>query len=1145
MPLIPDDLVDRVKREISIVLLVTRDGVDLRRVGANLVGPCPGHVDDTPSLVVTEEKNLWHDMGACQRGGSVIDWVMWREDLGFHEATRKLLEEFFPDEAQRLFGSSPSRPSRRFRAEPLACPLEEEAEDQELDRQVVSYYHETGKQSPELHAFLEKRALVSSELVTRFQLGLANRTLGLSLTAKLRERCQARGWFRKESGHEHLRGSLTVPILGPSGEVLNCYGRKIRDDLRPGTPDHLYLPRPLHGVLNPEAFAASGEIVLCEAPIDFLSAWTCGFRNSTCTWGAEGFTEDHLEAFVSHGIEQCLIAFDRDEAGDNGARTVARKLGAVGVACYRVLFPKGMDVNDVVRKMHPADKTLSVFFRSAEWICGGNGHKSVDLGATLPLLPLPEAQPRSSAAPFVSLPHEPPNGKRVPLLAALTPPAASAIAVKPEDCETPETAEAAAQATTEPLGAAKSESSSEATEGRSISAPGLASSAPVRAEGLVKLMDSEALFAFEDRRYRVRDIRKGVTYGSLRVSIRAEREGDYFAPPSPIAGWFLDTLDLCLSRQRALFEKQAAHELGVKDEVIRWDLGRIVKVLEELQEKRAAEALEPKVKLPAMTEEEHAEALALAKDPNLLSLIVEGFARAGIVGETTNALVLYLATISRKLDRPLAVVIRSSSAAGKTALMDAVLSFIPDEEQERYSALTENVLFYFEGKDFKHKILAIAEQQGAERASYPLKLLQSEGVVKAASTGKDPATGRLEAKEYRVEGPLMILLTSTAVDMDEEFLNRCLVLTVDESREQTRRIHELQREAETLEGFLRKSERSRLEKLHKNFQRLLRPLPVFNPFSRELTFLDDQTRTRRDHPKYLALIRSIALLHQHQRPIKTCLGAEGKSVEYIEVTREDIALANRLASEILGHSLGELQPQTRKLLVLLHAWASGECDKHGVTRQDFLFSRRQARDSLRWGDTQMKIHMGRLVELEYLLVHRGGRGQSFVYELLYEGQGKDGTRFLLGLNDDEQLAHPLSELGATEVEKPARTDVSDEVKADYDRNRSGSSEGWSGQNEKRSGLGRPLVGGWSAGGRGEETSPRPAQGAAPDDSTSKNAGNAQLPPAKKTRSYRLKPVVPARLLRFNLLRFPPSTGGNGRPSRRTLDVETLGSAELR
>ena len=305
--------------------------------------------------------------------------------------------------------------------------------------------------------------------------------------------------------------------------------------------------------------------------------------------------------------------------------------------------------------------------------------------------------------------------------------------------------------------------------------------------------------------------------------------------------------------------------------------------------------------------------------------------------------------------------------------------------------------------DLKHKVLAIVEEEGALRAAYALKLLQSEGVLTIASTGKDATTGRLITHQYRVEGPVMLYLTTTAIDLDEELLNRCLVLTVDEDRAQTQAIHRKQREAQTLEGLLARQEREDVLKVHQNAQRLLKPLFVANPYARELTFLDSQTRARRDHMKYLTLIRAIALLHQYQRPRKTATH-RGKEVEYIEVTKDDIATANRLAHEVLGRALDELPPQTRRLLLLLDEMASAECERQKMERADFHFSRRDVRQCTAWSDSQLKRHLHRLEELEYLLVHHGGRGQSFVYELVFERRDDSDKPVLPGLLEAEKLA---------------------------------------------------------------------------------------------------------------------------------------------
>jgi hypothetical protein len=338
------------------------------------------------------------------------------------------------------------------------------------------------------------------------------------------------------------------------------------------------------------------------------------------------------------------------------------------------------------------------------------------------------------------------------------------------------------------------------------------------------------------------------------------------------------------------------------------------------------------------------------------------------------------------------------------------LSFVPEEDRVKYSAMTGQSLFYMGETDLQHKVLAIVEEQGVERASYALKLLQSEGELTIASTGKDPQTGRLVTQEYRVKGPVMIFLTTTAVEIDEELLNRCLVLSVDEDREQTRRVHRLQRERQTLEGLLARQSRPEILKRHQDAQRLLRPLLVANPYARQLTFMDDRTRTRRDHVKYLTLIRVVALLHQYQREIKTVLHG-GVAVPYIEVTKADIALANRLAHQVLGRSLDELSPQTRRVLMALERMVEKACAEQELSRQEYRFSRKDVRERTGLSDFQARTHLDKLVSLEYVLVHRGGRGQSFVYELLYDGRGKDGQPFLSGLlnvetlGDDAKIEH--------------------------------------------------------------------------------------------------------------------------------------------
>jgi len=967
MARIPEHEVTRLKQEVSLVRLLEGQGHALKKQGKDYALRCPFHDDKTASLIVSPASNLFHCFG-CGVAGSVIDWVMKTQGVSFRLACELLQKDL------GLVLEGPAQPVKKNTTTKLASPFTalahpapavlahpcasaasaaESADHQALLRQVIDYYHETLKQSPEALAYLEKRGLASAELIDRFKLGFANRTLGYRLPEKNRKAgAEVRGALQeigilRESGHEHFNGSLVVPVIDEHGLITEVYGRKILDNLRPGTAYHLYLPGPHRGVWNAEALHSSKEIILCEALIDAMTFWVHGFRNVTASYGVGGFTDDHLAAFQAQGVERVLIAYDRDEAGNRAAEQLAEKLSAGGMGCYRVLFPKGMDADEYALKMNPPAKALGLLLRKAEWIGGGTP-------------PAITTEAEAAAKEEIS--------------------AASADAI-------PSLAAELSAAVVEPL---------------EMPEPVIASPLPVAATGIeAEITEHETVLALGERRYRVRGLGKNLSYEQLKINLLVS-SGERF---------HVDTLDIYSAKARVAFIKQAGIELGLAEDVLKTDLGKVLLKLEELQHRQITQTLTPQEKTVSMDAEAERAALELLKSPDLLSRILADFETVGVVGEEANKLVGYLAGVSRKLDKPLAVIIQSSSAAGKSSLMDAVLAMMPEEERVQYSAMTGQSLFYMGETNLKHKILAIAEEEGAHSASYALKLLQSDGVVTIASTGKDDATGNLVTKEYKVEGPVMLFLTTTAIDIDEELLNRCLVLTVNESREQTAAIHAQQRRRQTLEGLLQEEDRKDLIQLHQNAQRLLKPVLVVNPFADQLTFLDDKTRTRRDHMKYLTLIRAIALLHQYQRPVKT-VQHKGKAVRYIEVELSDIEAANRLAHEVLGRTLDELPPQTRKLLQLIQREVQAQCEAQSLTQKDYRFSRREVRAWSGWGETQVRVHLERLVRLEHVLIHRGSRGQSFVYELLHDGDGQESGPRLPGLIDTDALKNTATKEGS-------------------------------------------------------------------------------------------------------------------------------------
>ena len=470
----------------------------------------------------------------------------------------------------------------------------------------------------------------------------------------------------------------------------------------------------------------------------------------------------------------------------------------------------------------------------------------------------------------------------------------------------------------------------------------------------------------------------------------------------------IDTVDLYLARSRKTFAADAARLYGVEADTITLDLNRIIQASETHLQKDAPRPDDaPAIVADPKTEKE---ARAFGRRPDLLDLVQRDVEKLGYIGERCNVLATYLTMTSRKMPQPLAMMILSGSGAGKSALQDTVLSLCPDEDLVKVTSLTERALFYKDEFSLKHKVLALEEVAGAEDASYAIRSLISSGILIIESTVKDPASGRMTTMQNKVYGPTSVLQTTTNPNVDPETLSRFLLGTIDESREQTRRILDAQRKARTVEGLRAKLLRDAIREKHHAFQRMLRPLDVRNPFGELLTYTDDRLLMRRDNPKYLALIEAVAFLYQLQKPVKR-LTAAGKTVEYIEVSLRDIALANELAAEILGKSLDELSGPSRRLLQLIEQMVNEWAKAQKVEPHQVDFCRRQLREYTRWSDYQIRTHLAQLIELEYIAAVSGRYGQQYQYRLLWDGQGRDGRPFMLGLKSVEQLRKEAEVLG--------------------------------------------------------------------------------------------------------------------------------------
>jgi len=590
---IPETDIERVKRATDLRALVQSRGIELKKHGGkDWIGRCPFHPDnETPNFIVTPDKGLFHCM-ACGVAGNPIQFVERHDGVSFRHAF-----ELLSQGGNVAFTAAPLQ--KQATVPRLPCPLVAAADDAALFNQVTAYYHERLKQSVSARAYLASRGLDNDELIARFQLGFADRTLGLRLPMKnrnegdaLRSRLAQLGLWR-ESGHEHFNGCITVPLFNDAGHVVSFYGRRVsrpaatRGEVRAAPARHLYPPGPHRGLFNRQCLLSSealqsDEIILCEAVFDALTFYAGGFRNVTCLFGTEGFTEELWEALKK--VQRVKLAYDADDAGERAAQRDAERFRAHGIEVFRVKFPHGMDANDYGNvTLHPnAAARLQLLLNAAEWM----GEPKANGGrAPAPSPPAPPgAVGAGHACPLPIVDHE-----------SLT----TGVGWSPSPFVPAPYAEVVAQASS--LAASVSRLEPDAAKEEKPQPP--ASTSPT-----LEQRGDAWFMEIQGREYRVAGLEKTLGTDALKVALRL-RAGERF---------HLDSVDLCRDAERRRFIERAAEETGLTTDLLKRDVARLLLGVEQAQ----AELAKPAENVAAqvtLTPEEREAALAWLREPNLIA----------------------------------------------------------------------------------------------------------------------------------------------------------------------------------------------------------------------------------------------------------------------------------------------------------------------------------------------------------------------------------------------------------------------------------------------------------------------------------------------------------------------------------------------
>ncbi len=443
---------------------------------------------------------------------------------------------------------------------------------------------------------------------------------------------------------------------------------------------------------------------------------------------------------------------------------------------------------------------------------------------------------------------------------------------------------------------------------------------------------------------------------------------------------FVDSIDLLKNRDRQNLIYNLMDRFGVRDQLqLEQDLHQIIEVIEKHREKKEEEKKRIK---PQLTDYQKDIGNCFLRNLHMIDEIDEDYNKLGYVRERKNKVLMYLIMTSRLIENPLHGILISRSGAGKSLLVEITERLCPPEDVESISDLSAQALYYYGQDDLKNRFIVIGEKEGSSGAEYPLRELITRRSITKAIPMKDSASGEIKTVTIKVNGPISLAETTTSSNVNPENLNRCFVLSIDESEEQTRLIHQLQRHNYTFKGYLQKKELNKIIEKHIYAQRLLKPVLVFNPYAEALSFPTSSLKTRRDNEKFLRLINVICFLHQYQRKLRRKKIGEHEVIEFIECTPQDYRIAYELLSDgVLDNTLDDLPAQARKLLELIKKYLQDRSERENVPVEKIIFERKDIREHTSWSFAQVRNNFRILRDYEYIQLIKAKNGLANQYRM--------------------------------------------------------------------------------------------------------------------------------------------------------------------
>jgi len=346
------DDTEEIKKRIDIVELIN-GYVPLKKAGVNYKALCPFHKEDTPSFMVSPEKQIWHCFG-CSEGGDIFTFVQKMEGLDFPDALKMLADKA---------GVKLKRIDAKLGRQKTKLS--------DINEDAASLYHQvllkTGAGS-KAHKYLKNRR-ISDQTIRDFQIGYAPDKWEFTINALTSKKnykpedIERAGLIiksikRSKSPHyDRFRGRIMFPIRNIAGTVVGFSGRI----LNPDADTAKYINTPDTPIYNKsqiifgldrarQTIREKNFVVIVEGQMDVVSAHQAGFTFVVATSGT-ALTSGHIETLKKY-TENIAFAFDTDSAGTNAAKRAIEVANEASVNAKLVILPRGEDPDSIIRKDH-------------------------------------------------------------------------------------------------------------------------------------------------------------------------------------------------------------------------------------------------------------------------------------------------------------------------------------------------------------------------------------------------------------------------------------------------------------------------------------------------------------------------------------------------------------------------------------------------------------------------------------------------------------------------------------------------------------------------------------------------------------------------------------------------------------------------